>query len=55
MVECRMDLFGSRQVSVVGSCGGHGTELMGSIKYRNFLDHLSKCYVLRKDSQHGIS
>jgi hypothetical protein len=42
-----MDLFGSRQVSVVGSCSGHGNEIMGSIKFRTFFDHLNKCYVLR--------
>jgi hypothetical protein len=47
--RCGLDSFGSRYGLVAGSCE-HGDEPSGHIKGVEFLDQLSDCWLLEKDS-----
>jgi hypothetical protein len=48
-MEGGLDAPGSVQGPVAGCCE-HGNEPSGSIKGREFLDKLSDCQLLKKDS-----
>jgi hypothetical protein len=46
---CGLDASGSEWGPVVGSCG-HDNELLDPIKCSEFLDWVSNCRLLQKDS-----
>jgi hypothetical protein len=47
--DCGLDSSGSGQGPVAGSCE-HGNQLSGSIKFWEFLEWLTDCWLLKKDS-----
>jgi hypothetical protein len=51
---CGLEAYGSEQGLATASCE-HGNEPSGSMKGREFLDYLSDCYLLKKDSALGSS